>query len=155
MKPAITDTQSGAPAASAVRYDDDHYSWVGSQIALLRAGRNGEIDAVNLAEELRDVGLRVEDELAEAIIDIISRIMSWDHEPTRREPYCAAVIKMRRRDVDRLMRRSPGLQGAMRDLLPYCYDIGRLRFLAGNELPESETSVDCPYSFEDLLNRPV
>jgi hypothetical protein len=37
-------------------YERDLYAWVQEQVALLRAGRLGEIDAENIAEEISDVG---------------------------------------------------------------------------------------------------
>ena len=38
------------------RYDRDLYSWAVEQAALLRAGRISEADALNIAEEIDDVG---------------------------------------------------------------------------------------------------
>jgi hypothetical protein len=38
------------------RYEEDLYSWAVEQAALLRAGKVTEADALNLAEELDDVG---------------------------------------------------------------------------------------------------
>ncbi|MDQ3559327.1 MAG: DUF29 domain-containing protein, partial [Pseudomonadota bacterium] len=51
---------SNAPIArsapSLARYESDLYAWSREQAALLRAGRLGEIDAENIAEEVLDVG---------------------------------------------------------------------------------------------------
>ena len=46
-------TRSGNAGA---RYDDDLYTWAVEQAALLRAGKLAEADALNIAEELDDVG---------------------------------------------------------------------------------------------------
>ena len=46
------------------RYDSDLYSWAVEQAALLRAGRIAEADALNIAEELDDVGNEQYDKLA-------------------------------------------------------------------------------------------
>ena len=56
-----------APAKKRTRYEDDLYSWVLEQVALLRAGRLGEIDAENIAEELSDVGSEQYDKLESSV----------------------------------------------------------------------------------------
>jgi hypothetical protein len=44
------------PQVSNRAYRDDLFGWVEDQVALLNAGRLSEIDAVNVADELEDVG---------------------------------------------------------------------------------------------------
>ena len=51
-----TRTRDKPAAAPRTRYEDDLYTWVQEQVALLRAGRVEEIDALNVAEELSDLG---------------------------------------------------------------------------------------------------
>jgi Domain of unknown function DUF29 len=155
VKQAISTARKDPLPVNLALYEVDFHAWIEAQTALLREGRNDDIDAENLIEELRDITLRLEDELAEALIDIICGLLIWQHEPARPTPNRTSTIELRRRDIQNLMARSPGLQSAMQDMLAYCYDIGRLRFFAGNELPDSSISENCPYSMDDLIKRPV
>ena len=56
MSTAANKRKEVPPQPPATRHDDDLYTWVREQIALLRAGRLSDIDALNIAEELSDVG---------------------------------------------------------------------------------------------------
>lgn len=155
VKQVITKARKDQLPVDSALYEVDFHAWIESQTALLREGRNGEIDAENLAEELGDITLRLEDELAEALIDIICGLLIQQHEPLRPKPNRTSTIELRRRDIQNLFARSPGLRSTVQDMLPYCFDIGRLRFFAGNELPESSVSENCPYAMNDLIKRSI
>ena len=66
------------------RYDRDLYGWAVEQAALLRAGRLAEVDALNLAEEIDDVGNEQYDKLESAICVILVHLLKWNHQPQRR-----------------------------------------------------------------------
>ena len=138
----------------APRYDADLYGWLESQIEVLGEGRLADIDAENLAEELADISVRLKHELKEALIDLAQNFLGRDLTPAFCAPDCAESIALRRRDIARLLTRSPGLRSVMAQSLPYCYDIAWLRFLGQNdEIPENDVSAVCPYTIDDLLNR--
>jgi hypothetical protein len=63
------------------RYDRDLYSWAVEQAALLRSGRVTELDALNIAEELDDVGNEQYDKLESALRPILLHLLKWDHQP--------------------------------------------------------------------------
>ena len=65
-------------------YERDLYAWVQEQVALLRAGRLGEIDAENIAEEISDVGSNEYDKLESALRVLLAHMLKWDHQPERR-----------------------------------------------------------------------
>ena len=72
------------PPADPARYDRDLYSWAIEQAALLRAGRIAEADALNIAEELDDVGNEQYDRLESALRIILLHLLKWGHQPERR-----------------------------------------------------------------------
>ena len=53
--------------APRARYDRDLYTWAVEQAALLRSGRVEEVDALNIAEEIDEVGNEQYDELESAL----------------------------------------------------------------------------------------
>ena len=57
----------GRAGTERARYDRDLYSWAMEQAELLRAGRISEADALNIAEELDDVGNEQYDKLESAL----------------------------------------------------------------------------------------
>ena len=86
--------------APPTRYEDDLYTWVQEQIDLLRAGRLTEIDALNVAEELSDVGIAQLDKLEEAITILTQHLLTWDRELYRRSRSSELEIRIQRRRID-------------------------------------------------------
>ena len=74
--------ETEAPARTG--YKEDLHAWAREQAALLRAGRLGEVDAANIAEELDDVGNEQYDKLESALRVLLAHMLKWDHQPERR-----------------------------------------------------------------------
>src|SRR5437870_7790133 len=81
------------------RYERDLYSWAVEQAALLRAGRIAEADALNIAEELDDVGNEQYDKLQSALRVILMHLLKWDHQPERKSRSWWASITVQRNHV--------------------------------------------------------
>src|SRR5262245_39544873 len=92
------------------RYDRDLYSWAVEQAALLRAGRISEADALNLAEEIDDVGSEQYDKLESALRIILLHLLKWDRQPERRSRSWALSIAIQRKHVLKVLRKNPGLK---------------------------------------------
>ena len=54
------------------------------QVALLRAGKLTEIDALNVAEELEDVAKAEFRSLVSAVTIVVLHLLKWDFQPQRR-----------------------------------------------------------------------
>ena len=101
------------PASKRARYDHDLYSWAVEQAQLLRAGKIAEADALNIAEELDDVGNEQYDKLQSALRIILLHLLKWDHQPQRRSRSWWASITVQRNQVARLLRKNPGLKARL------------------------------------------
>jgi hypothetical protein len=102
-------TARPADAGQAARYDRDLYSWAIEQAALLRAGRISEADALNIAEELDDVGNEQFDKLESALRLILLHMLKWDYQPDSRTRSWRASILVQRDNVAKVLRKNPGL----------------------------------------------
>ena len=89
-------------------YRDDLYTWSCEQAALLRAGRLPELDVLNLAEEIEDVGSAQYDKLESALTVVLLHMLKWDFQPQRRSrgwqkqhcrapPSCGAPVEAQSR----------------------------------------------------------
>src|SRR5438876_9704006 len=103
-----TDLKSSAQGRA--RYDQDLYGWAVEQAALLRAGKIAEADALNIAEELDDVGNKQYDKLESALRVILLHLLKWDHQPERRTHSWQASIKIQGDHVRKVLRKNPGLK---------------------------------------------
>ncbi len=142
------------PRAGATRHEADVYTWVQEQVALLRAGRVDALDLENIAEELNDVGSEQYDKLESAIEVLVAHALKWDFQPERRSRSWTLTIAEQRVRIERQLRRNPGLKSRIAEATAEGFRTGRLR--AAREMRRKPTALptDCPYSWDDILNRP-
>src|SRR5437588_2933128 len=121
-----TGKQHAQAGRQRARYDRDHYSWAREQAALLRAGRIAEADALNIAEELDDVGNEQYDKLESALRLILLHLLKWDHQPERRSRSWRLSILVQRKHVEKVLRKNPGLKPHIQEAIGDAYDVARL-----------------------------
>ncbi len=150
-----TKTRDKPAAPARTRYEDDLYTWVQEQVALLRAGRLGEVDVLNVAEELSDVGKEQLYRLESALAVLVMHLLKWDHQSEKRSRSWALTVSEQRRRIAKLLRKNPGLKSELEEAVADAYIDGRERALAETSLPYDAVPVACSYSFEELMTRPV
>ena len=149
-RPAASDASSGTRA----RYEDDLYTWVNEQVELLRAGRLDEIDAQNIAEELSDVGASQYDKLWSSLRVLVMHMLKWDQQPEFRTPSWVYSIREQRNRYAKILKKNPGLASRRDEALADAYDSARLWAANETSLPVDEFPDECPYTWDDILNRP-
>lgn len=140
---------------NGTRYEDDLFTWVQEQVALLKAGRLADIDAGNIAEELADVGNEQLDKLESAIAVLTQHLLKWDHQPDRRSRIWALTVSEQRRRIAKLLKKNPGLKAELEETLADAYLDGRDRALLETELPYDALPPACPYSFDEIMSREI
>ena len=150
-RPALKD----APAAAArTRYEDDLYLWVQEQVELLRAGRFEELDAENVAEELSDVGKSERWKLWSILRVLVMHMLKWDQQPEMRTPSWVYSIREQRRRYADLLASSPSLKPQREEVLAHVYPVARGWASDETSIPEDEFPAECPYGWDDILDRP-
>jgi predicted DNA-binding ribbon-helix-helix protein len=137
------------------RYDRDLYSWAVEQAALLRAGRIAEADVLNIAEEIDDVGNEQYDKLESALRVILLHLLKWDHQPERRSRSWRLSIAVQRKHVSKVLRKNPGLKPLVDEAATEAYDVARVEAAAQTLLDEDIFPLECPYSIEEIMERPI
>jgi predicted nucleic acid-binding Zn-ribbon protein len=138
---------------TAPRYADDLYSWSKHQASLLRAGRVAEIDALNIAEELDDVGNEQYGKLESALSVLLTHMLKWDHQPAMRSRSWVNSIREQRRRVERLLRKNPGLKSALDEAIIEGYEDARDSASTETNLDVSKFPESCPYDFSEITTR--
>jgi len=151
-KAAVTPPADHGPAT---RYEDDLYTWVQEQVALLRAGRVDGIDALNIAEELSDVANAQLDKLESAFAVLTQHLLKWDRQPEPRSRSWESSVREQRRRILRVLRKNPGLKPLISEAMADGYADGRDRALDETGLPDAVLPEQCPYSFEDMMTREI
>lgn len=144
-----------AETQERARYDRDLYSWAIEQAALLRAGKLDEVDAHNVAEEIDDVGNEQYGKLESAVRVILLHLLKWDHQPGRRSRSWQSSIAVQRRHALRVLRKNPGLKPLIEEAVAEAYEVARIEAAAQTLLEEDGFPLECPYSWSEIMDRPV
>lgn len=148
-------TKAPTPIAPATRYEDDLYTWVQEQVALLRAGRVSEVDTANVAEELSDVGKTEFFKLKSAMMVLLQHLLKWDYQPDRRSRSWLSTVDVQRSHIKDVLADNPGLKPRIGEAMEKGYRDG-LKLAAGEtDLDYDVFPQTCPYDFETIMTRLV
>ncbi len=154
MAQAVAKDASDRRATSLVHHDHDLLAWVEEQVMLLKAGRFDDIDLENVAAELSDVGKNLHWRLWSTLRVLIMHMLKWDQQPEKRTQSWVYSIREQRRRYAKLMKTSPSLKSHRDDALTEVYPVARDWASLETHVPEDEFPTDCPYGWDDLLDRP-
>lgn len=132
-------------------YDEDFYAWTQEQARLLRSGEFSQIDAVNLAEEIEDMGKSNRRELGSRLAVLVMHLLKWRFQPNNRSPSWAATIRGQRDEIEELLADSPSLRPIVHDALSTVYARARRKAVGDKGLPETTFPVECPFTPEQIL----
>lgn len=136
-------------------YDQDFYSWTLEQARLLREARLSDIDAVNIAEELEDMGQGRERSLESQLTRLMTHLLKWQYQPEGRAwsgNSWKASIHGARRDIQKLLRKNPGLKPKLPEAFEDAYASAVDWAIAETNLPEARFPTACPWSLEQALD---
>ena len=150
-----TTTRAKPPASPRTRYEDDLYTWVEEQVALLRAGKLSEIDAANIAEELGDLAKAELRSLKSAIAVLTQHLLKWDHQSKRRSRSWELTVREHRRQIVEVLQENPGLRAKLATAIVSGYASGRNGALGETGLPDEAMPEACPYTFDEMMTRPI
>jgi hypothetical protein len=136
-------------------YEADLYGWVEDQVALLKAGEVGSIDASHITRELEDLGRTEFNKLVSALRVVLLRLLKWDHQPERRSRSWVRTIDAQRERIEYELEDSPSLKPRLQEALQKAYAYGRRDAERETGLPLSVFPDICPYEWQDVTQRPV
>lgn len=138
-------------AQRTVDYQQDYYAWTIQTASLLREGRFGEIDALQIAEELESMGKREKRELMSWLSVLIAHLLKWQFQPAKRSRSWHNTILTQREEIEALLEDSPSLRSELLTLVPAAFTRAR-------RLAEDETGIEhllfdetCPFTLEEIL----
>jgi Domain of unknown function DUF29 len=134
----------------AVLYDRDFAAWAEAQAEALRAGRLDALDLAHLAEEIADLSNRERDALESHLETLVLHLLKWRYQPGRRSRSWEATIKVARRNVAKLLRRSPSLRPGLGASLDEVYPNARIRAAVATRLPDDALPDVCPFTLDQV-----
>ena len=132
-------------------YDQDFVRWTEDQAAALRAGRLGELDLENLAEEIESLGGRDRRELKSRLAVLLLHLLKWRHQAERRTGSWESTIRTQRSEIEELLSDNPSLRGGLGAVVARAYPIARRNAAAETGLPLDAFPETCPFGADRLL----
>ena len=142
------------PTQGRTRYEDDTCAWALEQATLLRSGRLDAVDAEHVAEELESLGRGEFTKLRSCLRVLVMQMLKWDQQPEHRTPSWIFSIREQRVRIEKVLRDNPGLKPRKNEAVKDVYPIARNWASDETHLHPSEFPKECPYTWEDPLERP-
>ena len=137
--------------SAAELYEEDYVAWIERQVALLRAGRLGEVDLPHLIEELEGMARKERSELRSRLEVLLLHLLKRDHQPRRRSrSWDATIVKQRLRIPD-LLDDSPSLRYGLEDAARRAYPGAVRRAAAETGLKPGDFPAEPPYGLGEVL----
>ena len=136
-------------------YLRDVYAWAFAQAERLRRGQFSSLDALNLAEEIEDLGSEIYNRLESALRTMLIPLLKWDFQPEKRTRSWALSIRNGRRAAMKLLERNPGLKCRLSGAVREAYDDARIEAAGETGLDESAFPAACPYPYEAIMTRAI
>ncbi|ASX26330.1 DUF29 domain-containing protein [Candidatus Williamhamiltonella defendens] len=133
-------------------YDDDFYGWSQEQANLLRTKRFNELDAENLLEEIEAMGRSERRELESRLEKLLSHLLKWQYQPSRRGKSWLLAIKEQRRKFVDCLNENPSLRNKKEERLIIVYQYARLSAEKETNLSESVFPDQCPWTFDQIMD---
>ncbi len=130
----------------------DFRAWTRQQADLIRSGQFGELDAVNLIDEIEDMGGSRERELESRLGVLLAHLLKWRYQPDRRSRSWRLTIAEQRRRIARLLKRNPSLKPLLAETLEDAYGDALLIAARETDLDESAFPPACPFALEEIMD---
>jgi hypothetical protein len=134
----------------SARYERDFAAWAEAQAEALRAGRLDALDLEHLAEEIADLSKREQDAIESHLETLVMHLLKWRYQPDRRTRSWEATIKVARRNIAKLLRRSPSLRRDVPAALDEVYPNARIRAGAATGLADDIFPDGCPFTLDQV-----
>ncbi|AWN46055.1 DUF29 domain-containing protein [Methylobacterium terrae] len=142
------------PSRDRVRYEDDTHAWALEQARLLRSGRLDAVDAEHVAEELESLGRSEFAKLRSSLRVLVMHMLKWDQQPEHRTASWIFSIREQRRRYEQVLRENPSLTPRRAAALAEAYEEARLWAANETHLEPDEFPDSCPYTWDDIVDRP-
>ncbi|WP_375466286.1 DUF29 family protein [uncultured Methylobacterium sp.] len=136
-------------------YDHDLYAWAFEQAQRLRRGQFSGLDALNLAEEIEDLGSEIYRRLESALRITLMHLLKWDHQPEKRTRSWTISIRNSRLDAEEVLERHPGVKRRLANGVARAYRRARIDAAGETGLDEAAFPAECPYPYDDIMNRAI
>lgn len=133
-------------------YETDYLKWIETTLEQLKTHKYSNVDWENLIEEIADMGRSERRRLRSNLIVILTHLLKWQYQATRRSNSWKSSIVEHRRRIRDALKESPSLKPYLQEVFAECYLDAIEQTLAETGLPAETSPPICPYTVSETLD---
>jgi Domain of unknown function DUF29 len=136
---------------TTVNYETDVVAWANEQAWLIRNKKFELLDLEHIAEEIEDVGINEQRELASRMAVLMAHLLNWQFQPEHRGASWERTIKEQRKSLEFHIKQVPSLKSKLvnsewQDAIWTDAVIIAIRETGIENFPET-----CPWTIDNVL----
>ena len=133
-------------------YERDYCLWVEEQVRLLRESSLGDLDVVNLIDEIEDLAINRKHAVTSNLVVVLKHLLKHQFQPRRRSRSWLSSIAEHRRRLREELSDSPSLRRYAEEQFEECYRDARKQAAIETGLGENVLPSAPRYSLEQTLD---
>ncbi|AFZ37506.1 protein of unknown function DUF29 [Stanieria cyanosphaera PCC 7437] len=133
-------------------YSRDYYLWLSHTAQLIKEGKFNEVDAVNLVEEIEDMGRNEQRAIESNLVVVLLHLLKYKYQPVKRSNSWKASIREHRRRLRKAFSASPSLKRYFKEVFDECYQDSREQAADETGLPLDTFPTFSPFTPDQILN---
>ena len=132
-------------------YERDFYAWANEQAALLRAGKLGDADIDNIAEEIESMGRSEKRELISRLTVLLTHLLKWQYQPERRGKSWSRTIQQQRFRITDHLDENPSLKSQLAPAIRTSFRDARIEAERETDIDQDTFPATCPYTADETM----
>ena len=132
--------------------DDDFALWAAEQATLIADSKFGRVDIENVVGELEYLGNGQKNEIESRLCVLMAHMLKWQFQPAERSNSWRATLLGQRKEIARIIKRSPSLRTYPATVYLDEYELAVLNAPGETGLSTEAFPAACPYTIEQILD---
>ncbi len=133
-------------------YETDFYAWACGQVRAMATRERGRLDVANLIDEVESVGRSQRAAIESHLSVLIIHLLKFQVQPERATVSWRITLRNQRRDIERLIQRSPSLRGYPAEILSEIYSDAVRRAAQETGIDEAVFPRGLPFTLAQILD---
>ena len=133
-------------------YETDFHAWTQAQARAIAEHLWSDVDADNVADEIRSLGREREREIAERVEILLSYLLKWRHLAEYRGLAWKENIDRQRQELEEVFAESPSLRERRDRCVSRAYEHARRRLKYETYFFSTDFPPSCPFTVEEVFD---
>jgi Domain of unknown function DUF29 len=141
-----------AKGPPGILYESDFYAWTQTQSQAVVEQRWNDVDAINVADEIKSLGLQLEREIRDRLEILLSYLLKWNQRAEYRGFAWKENIDRQRNEICDLSVENPSLGEKKERWVPRAYEDARRRLKYETYFYTTDFPASCPFTVAQVFD---